>query len=356
LALNTNVAQYYNENQNYNKAIEYLKRAENLIDKNKKDEAAVALYNTFGEYYMHLDQYSNAIAYLNKALSIARKMDYKRGLASIYGNFSTCYQKSGELTKALEYAKLSLQTEESIGNAYGIITSLTVLAEIETKINKPQKAKEDLLRAEKISLEKGIREPLPEIYYQLSQINRKEGDYKTAYENLDRYTQLNDSLTDIKHKEKISELEIKYQSEKKQQQIALLETENELKQQGLKKRNLLIALLFSLLLMTFLFVRNYKQRTQNKMQQINQQLQQYLLQLQRCGTDKKSENSLQKIVGKYDLTERESEILTLVCQGKSNSEIANTIFVSTNTVKFHIKNIYVKMDVKNRMEARNLVS
>ncbi len=51
------------------------------------------------------------------------------------------------------------------------------------------------------------------------------------------------------------------------------------------------------------------------------------------------------------LTNRESELLTLLKQGLSNKELANSMFVSESTVKWHLSRIYIKLGVKNRLEA-----
>ncbi|MEB3355290.1 MAG: response regulator transcription factor [Synechococcales bacterium] len=51
------------------------------------------------------------------------------------------------------------------------------------------------------------------------------------------------------------------------------------------------------------------------------------------------------------LSDRESEVLQLMSQGKSNQEIAADLFVSEGTVKFHINNIYNKLKVKDRAQA-----
>lgn len=50
------------------------------------------------------------------------------------------------------------------------------------------------------------------------------------------------------------------------------------------------------------------------------------------------------------LTVREQEVLQLVLSGKSNREIAGTLFISENTVKTHIRNIFSKYDVSSRVE------
>lgn len=61
----------------------------------------------------------------------------------------------------------------------------------------------------------------------------------------------------------------------------------------------------------------------------------------------------QRVVKKGDsakLTAREIEILSFLEQGLSNKAIAEKIFLSVDTVKFHIKNIYLKLQVSSRTE------
>ena len=67
--------------------------------------------------------------------------------------------------------------------------------------------------------------------------------------------------------------------------------------------------------------------------------------------DKGSKQFSEDKLKEYELSEREIEVLNLISQGFKNSEIADSLFVSQNTIKTHIKNIYVKLDVKNRVEA-----
>ena len=51
------------------------------------------------------------------------------------------------------------------------------------------------------------------------------------------------------------------------------------------------------------------------------------------------------------LTRRELEILQLVAEGLSNAELARKVWVTEQTVKFHLSNIYRKLSVSNRTEA-----
>jgi len=54
-----------------------------------------------------------------------------------------------------------------------------------------------------------------------------------------------------------------------------------------------------------------------------------------------------------DLTEREYEILSELCKGGSNLQIANNFFISEHTVRTHIYNIFKKISVTNRTQAAN---
>ena len=58
-----------------------------------------------------------------------------------------------------------------------------------------------------------------------------------------------------------------------------------------------------------------------------------------------------KDISQYGLSEREIEVLKLLGQGLSNQEIADRLFVSLNTIKTHLSNIYNKLGVTRRTQA-----
>jgi DNA-binding CsgD family transcriptional regulator len=59
---------------------------------------------------------------------------------------------------------------------------------------------------------------------------------------------------------------------------------------------------------------------------------------------------LRDVLIQKGLSNRESEVAGLVTKGLSNKEVANQLFVTEKTVKFHLTNIYKKMNVKSRAQ------
>jgi len=51
------------------------------------------------------------------------------------------------------------------------------------------------------------------------------------------------------------------------------------------------------------------------------------------------------------LSQREREVLKLITEGATNTEIARTLYVSPNTIKTHVRNILSKLGVEHRLQA-----
>lgn len=71
--------------------------------------------------------------------------------------------------------------------------------------------------------------------------------------------------------------------------------------------------------------------------------------------DRAFDRRCERIAQRNALTERESEILGYLARGRTNVYIAGMLFVSENTVRSHVRNIYAKLDVHTRQELIDLV-
>lgn len=65
---------------------------------------------------------------------------------------------------------------------------------------------------------------------------------------------------------------------------------------------------------------------------------------------RRKENKRQIINEVAALTNQENKIANLICEGLSNKEIASTLFISSSTVKTHIRNLYSKLEISNRQQ------
>jgi DNA-binding NarL/FixJ family response regulator len=74
-----------------------------------------------------------------------------------------------------------------------------------------------------------------------------------------------------------------------------------------------------------------------------------------CAAPRAAAEAAQPLAAHEDLTAREREILLLVADGLTNATIGKQLWVTEQTVKFHLSNIYRKLDVSNRTEASRFV-
>lgn len=67
-----------------------------------------------------------------------------------------------------------------------------------------------------------------------------------------------------------------------------------------------------------------------------------------------SETVIGYFLEKYNLTDREAEVLECIWKGLTNKEISEKLFITVSTTKYHIGNLYNKLEVKNRHQAQAL--
>jgi len=66
------------------------------------------------------------------------------------------------------------------------------------------------------------------------------------------------------------------------------------------------------------------------------------------------ESDYSKLISKYNISKRELDVIQLICEGKTNKEIADKLFISVDTVKDHNNRIFQKTGVTNRTQLARL--
>lgn len=72
--------------------------------------------------------------------------------------------------------------------------------------------------------------------------------------------------------------------------------------------------------------------------------------------DDTKEHVLNEFAGKYTLTKRETDVVTLIFYGKTSEEICNSLYITDSTFRKHLYNIYRKANVTSKIELLNLLN
>lgn len=154
---------------------------------------------------------------------------------------------------------------------------------------------------------------------------------------------------------KIDSLLTIYNANDKNEQLKLLEKDLEIqkKDNAIKwnkiQRNVLLIFLFVCFIAIYFGIKNHKSKLENHklLEKENKRIHD---ELQLLSSNLVSQGFKEIDFSKYGLSERQLQIIELISQGKTNKEIANQIFISENTVKYHLKTIYDIMGIENRNE------
>lgn len=196
-----------------------------------------------------------------------------------------------------------------------------------------------------------------EYYKSLALLKELQREYKQALEFANRGTAMKDSIYEIEKATAINELETKYQVAKKEQEIFTAKTELEQKERLQFFLIVIISLVVCFSIFTVVWI---KQRHKLKQELLSQEIDNLRFQINNyLKEDENQDTDLDITIVNKELnkpiSDREFEILQLAMTNINNREIAEKAFVSVNTVKFHLKNIYTKLGVTNRKEAVEVI-
>ena len=339
----------------YDNAIKYFKLSLNFEKLINSVRGTGYDYSNLGEAYMYKEEYDTSFYYHRKALEVANKLNIENDKAIIYSSIGLMYQHKGDLDFALKYYLDAIPTLEKYKSKRLLSFSLINVGEIYKDKGDYKKAdsyiNKGLLMSESISSKDNIVSG----YDALSRLNESTGDYKTALGNYKQMVIFRDSIFNIKSDYNVAAMNIKYETKKKDDKIERLSLEGKVQQSKIVIQFLVIAILFVLALFFVLYNRIRVKNQNLVLKNMRHQIEDHLVQISSLKKKDVTENSDVLCINKgdYELSLREEEVLLLIAQGLKNQEIADKMFVSLSTIKTHTKNIFEKMDVRNRIEAAN---
>ncbi|MEO6583772.1 MAG: sensor histidine kinase [Ferruginibacter sp.] len=261
-----------------------------LLEKNGDKLSMANNYANLSNAYVYLNQLKNAETYQLKALELFTQIEYKQGISNAYNTLGSIYTSQELFGKALFYLRKSIALKQEAKDSLGIANTYINMADLYKKQNNylevliVLKKAEPLLRSlnDKAGLAKvynnlgvyyyDIKDFKNAVIYQNKSIKLSHSSGKdqyvlsNAYENIaDAYAHLNnpdsalgfskkaltakDSLMNLEVQKKITELDIKYQTEKKEKLISAQQLQLKQKELTIVRRNYFIAVTGSLFLL-----------------------------------------------------------------------------------------------------------
>ena len=310
--------------------------------------------NNIAMAYSNMDQHDSALFYMHESLKLAKKLNYPEGVANCYNNMASAFLKTENADSALFYSSETVSIAEKINSPNLVKYELNQAMAFE-KQKKYKAALAIAKNAYNRAKQKNDNHTLKDASFLLNDIYFHLNQRDLAYPFLTEYLKLNDSITNMEYMRKVTRLDIQHEYETKQRkaqyEIDMLAKNNQLKTERLRK---IWIVLFAILLLSIagagislLIIKNKNHR----IEQMKLELRNYLFQIGKFKAYSNKENPINDLAKTYGLTQREIEIMELIATGIGNEEIAKKLFVSKNTIKFHIKNIFIKLDVRNRVQA-----
>jgi signal transduction histidine kinase len=233
--LYTTVANIYLVQENYENALEYYNHALELAAKKKNHYLRGVLFNNVASVYADLKDYTKAAEKFLEAIKERELTGDKKGLSASTMNAGMMFKELNRIKEAEEYIKRALALKEEIMDQPGLINCHANLADLYLSEKNFSLARRHLETAENMIDQKtppGIRITVYTVFESLSVALHNSAD---AYRYLQLKTHYSDSINEIEKTKEISALQVKFETEKKEEENQLLKQQNEIKQMKIDK-------------------------------------------------------------------------------------------------------------------------
>jgi len=250
----------YFEVRKYKESIKYFKDALQLVNTNKfekKDFSLHLLEADLGASYLKTKDYKIALSYLQKALMYNYFVNTDKGI--VCSNIGIAYLSLGYLEKAEFYLNKSITIFDNFKINSEKLGSLNCKAEMLKRKQKWSQLSEVI--NEIIKLVNDVKDYyiVYDSYQLLSNYYEESGNYKKSNEYLKKWITANDSINNRELVNKMKEFEFKYETEKKEQQIALQQSTIRQKDQFIVFQIIVVCISFVAMLIIFIL---YKKKNQ----------------------------------------------------------------------------------------------
>ena len=271
---------------NNKKTISIRKSLFPLVKKLDKDKFYYKYFLNLGVTYSHIRQFDSARYYFQHAYAYTMPNTFHRAIVVV--NLAFLNYNLKQFHKTIQYAKeaASIAKKLHIDDLY--LEAITDLSIGNYELRRYDQAIVYATRVMEIAKQKRLNLQLDNAYENLAMVYERKRDYKLALEFEKKYVHLHDSLFHQKMAKQINELEIKYETEKKDKDIAL--KQNKIRIKNIELLSLLIGFLF-LTLAAVLILRLYRKRNKAYIALVQKQMESMA---NRALNDKTEKNSNDK--------------------------------------------------------------
>ena len=224
--------------KNYKQAEKYLTNSAEIAEQLGADNLAQNSWYNLGELKVNQSEYKQAEEYLRKAMKAATKIGDPRVLRKCYEQLAVIATANNDYKKATEHLAKAVELSKKTNSPYSEISALLSLSDINILEKKYDDAEKNLTKAYDITKANHILLERATVLRSLIKVfslsNKAEKIEKLYVE----YDDVKDSLLNEKSLKQINELQTKYETEKKEAQIKLLNSENYLQKTILGKNKI----------------------------------------------------------------------------------------------------------------------
>ncbi|MFQ5652726.1 MAG: histidine kinase [bacterium] len=215
---------YQLKRRDLHKANHYMRLAIKIASKHGFTSKAATLYDNYGVLKEMESQLDSAMYFYQRALTLKRELSDSVGIPFSLNHIAGVHAMKGEFNKAQQYARLSDEYRNREQGDYGRAQNLVLYAEIYADQGKVDLAIEKYNQCLRLARRLGDSGLIRYCYEQLTNLYEQKQDYARALASHKNYVSFKDSVLNVETNARIAELEIDYETEKKDRLLA----ENEL--------------------------------------------------------------------------------------------------------------------------------
>lgn len=264
LRLRTNVTWAYLELKQYRNGIKSGLNNLRLMESSKKYSwISLYTYNNIAVCYGGVGKLDSAKYFVSKGMELARKNNDLQLLANSYFILGTIYSNAGEYQLAIEQYEQGMPIRQKVGNPLYVVSDLYTMADLYQKTGQFRKGVEVATEALKLVEQYDLTLKYENTYLALARNYEGLSDFRNAARFYKLYASAKDTVYTNANAKAIAEMETKYETEKKEKQLALQQVELVKKDARIKEDFFIIfllAIVLVILMLVFSLVRSRMRR------------------------------------------------------------------------------------------------